>query len=165
MKFEYPRKTINGEFKLIHRALMEEKLGRKLSDDEIVHHINGNKEDYDPENLQLTTRIEHLKIHFAGTTKYETIICAHCGKTVEKRLNDIKRYKMKGITNFYCNKTCQGKHKYELGIKPPINCGCTLAIDTLIKECIDKGMTGYAIAKEYNLNKKTVYNRINSMLR
>ncbi|MDD4804957.1 MAG: HNH endonuclease signature motif containing protein [Candidatus Pacebacteria bacterium] len=163
MKFEYPRKTINGECKLIHRAVMEKKLGRKLSDTEIVHHINGNKKDYNPENLQLTTRSEHTKIHFAGTAKHETVACAYCGKKVEKRLNDIKKYKNKGVTNFYCNKTCQGKHKYELGIKPPINSGYKLDIDSLIKEGLNKGMTGYAIAKEYNLNKKTVYNRLKSM--
>lgn len=163
MKFEYPRKTINGEYQLIHRAVMEKQLGRKLSDDEVVHHINGNKDDYTPENLQLLTRSEHSKMHIAGTAKYETVTCAYCGKKVEKRLNAIKKYKEKGVTNFYCNKTCQGKHKYQLGIKPPINKKYVLDIDNLIKEELNNGLTGYAIAKKHNLNKQTVYSRIKTL--
>lgn len=48
-----------------HRLLMEEKIGRYLTQEEIVHHINGNKTDNRIENLQLCKdRKEHLQIHF-----------------------------------------------------------------------------------------------------
>lgn len=43
---------------------MEEKLGRKLSSSEIVHHIDGNKKNNSIENLQIVTRSEHAQIHF-----------------------------------------------------------------------------------------------------
>lgn len=49
--------------KLCHRAIMEGVLNRKLSPKEIVHHINGNKTDNRPENLELMTRAKHMEHH------------------------------------------------------------------------------------------------------
>ena len=50
--------------KLFHRAIAEEKIGRKSKPWEIVHHINGNKLDNDPTNLEVLDRDEHYEIHF-----------------------------------------------------------------------------------------------------
>jgi len=49
-----------------HRLIMEEYLGRKLGDDEVVHHINGDKHDNDISNLQVMTRSEHARLHQTG---------------------------------------------------------------------------------------------------
>lgn len=46
-----------------HRVIMEEYLGRKLTKDEEVHHINGDKMDNRIDNLQLMTKEEHKKMH------------------------------------------------------------------------------------------------------
>ena len=46
-----------------HRLIMEEHLGRKLSSDEIVHHIDGDKHNNDILNLTIMSRSEHSRWH------------------------------------------------------------------------------------------------------
>ena len=46
-----------------HIKIMQDNLGRKLTSEEVVHHINGNILDNHIENLQLLTRAEHSRIH------------------------------------------------------------------------------------------------------
>ena len=43
-----------------HRLVMSEVLGRPLSSEEVVHHINGNPLDNYPENLMLTSKTKNL---------------------------------------------------------------------------------------------------------
>ena len=53
--------TVNERYAL-HRRIMEEYIGRKLTANEVVHHINGNKLDNRIENLKLTNRVEHQTV-------------------------------------------------------------------------------------------------------
>jgi len=53
--------TINGKRVSLSRWLMEQHLSRKLSDEEIIHHIDGNPQNNTIDNLQITSLTEHIK--------------------------------------------------------------------------------------------------------
>ncbi len=59
----YKRKTINGKQMQLHRYIMEYSIGRKLKEDEVVHHINENIHDNSIENLKIMSRVEHGRLH------------------------------------------------------------------------------------------------------
>ena len=51
--------------KPIYRLMVEHELGRELSSEELVHHIDGNHKNNAMSNLAVVTRSEHHKIHAA----------------------------------------------------------------------------------------------------
>ena len=49
-----------------HRYILEQKLGRLLSPEEITHHKDEVRSNNDPDNLEATTNGEHIKHHSTG---------------------------------------------------------------------------------------------------
>lgn len=48
-----------------HQLVAEQMIGRRLRDDEVVHHKNGVRNDNRPENLEVKTKGEHAREHAA----------------------------------------------------------------------------------------------------
>ncbi len=78
---------------LLHRLAAEAKLGRRLADGEVVHHINGDKTDWRPENLMVFAshaehNVEHRRVNFdlrmPGEDNPDVACECGCGETFPK---------------------------------------------------------------------------------
>jgi hypothetical protein len=106
------RKYKNGKRRslYIHRLVMREKLGRDLERNEIVHHIDGDKQNNAPDNLELTNVSEHAKIH-KKPARYRKVICQECStefSVLESRV--LYNQEKKGKAGPFCGKSCTGKY-------------------------------------------------------
>ena len=65
---EYEMTQKGGRERAVHILLVEQLLGRPLEENEVVHHINGDKTDNRLENLRVMERGEHTRLHKTGVT-------------------------------------------------------------------------------------------------
>lgn len=64
--YAYKKIRVNGVTIDEHRYIMEQHLGRPLTFNEVVHHIDGNKRNNDLSNLEVVSRSNHSSSHKLG---------------------------------------------------------------------------------------------------
>lgn len=92
------------------KYLMECRLGRRLSDNEEVHHVDGDFANNAFDNLRVVERTNHRKLHANPTEIFTCPVCKKVftlkGKYLSNYRSNIKRGKSKhGAT---CSKKCAG---------------------------------------------------------
>lgn len=64
----YPYRKVDGELVRENRYAWEQANGRALRDNEIIHHIDGDRFNNDPSNLVAMTQAEHARLHHTKRT-------------------------------------------------------------------------------------------------
>jgi hypothetical protein len=115
---DHPSATKNG-YVLLHRVLIENKIGRLLQKDEEVHHIDFNPKNNSEDNLQLMKACDHRQLH-ADLKKGRTmvaLICPTCKKEFIVPKN--QTHLVKGYKNpTCCSRSCRGiysRRNYDQG--------------------------------------------------
>jgi hypothetical protein len=99
---DHPKANKN-KYVLYHRVLVENSIGRLLTNDEIVHHIDEDKTNNDLDNLQILSRKDHAKLHAKIGRAYVQLQCVHCGIIFEREKRNVKG---KGL----CSRSCNAKY-------------------------------------------------------
>lgn len=74
----------------LHRIVVENRIGRLLRSDEIVHHKDGDPTNNRLSNLEIKKAGEHAREHSWARAAIAGVKCAFCGEPVVRPMRDIK---------------------------------------------------------------------------
>jgi hypothetical protein len=115
----HPRADKNGMV-LKHIVVAEKKIGRQISCEEVVHHIDGNKRNNNPDNLMVfASKEDHALFHHGGIAYKKCdvwickrlntkVICKNCEKVfllpAGRKIRD----------NLFCSKKCFYEYRSQI---------------------------------------------------
>jgi hypothetical protein len=79
-----------------HRHVASVKIGRWLTNEEVAHHVDHDRSNNEPGNLEVMTRAEHSAHHAGGATR--PVDCKVCGNS----------FMPQWTTSRYCSNACSG---------------------------------------------------------
>lgn len=113
----HPNATKNG-YVLEHRAVMEQKLKRYLTAEEVVHHINKDKHDNSENNLQVMSVSEHASLHNKTGRTYVDLICPVCQNPFQREIRNIGK-----SDSPTCSRKCNGIRSQKIQQQRRLKCG------------------------------------------
>jgi aspartate carbamoyltransferase regulatory subunit len=103
---DHHRAWKNG-FVYEHIVVAESKYGMKITRDIAVHHIDGNRANNSPENLEVLSHSDHAKRHSkVQETSTINLKCDYCGITFNRKRHN--RKEVKGYSSNFCSRRCNG---------------------------------------------------------
>jgi len=114
----YPGKKYRGRYAYEHSVVWWQNTGRIVPRGWLVHHKNEDKHDNAFANLEAKRTGKHTADHNAVAP---TVLgCAYCGSKIERKRAEHEYRLSIGQTDFYCNRSCFGKHKRPRGPRYPV---------------------------------------------
>ena len=161
-------KKFNGELvgTSYARYLMAVKLGRFLTDQEEVDHIDNNKTNDDPNNLQILTpeqNREKQRLHYINNVqqKFE-LVCPNCGcnfSLTEREMNGrfIQIRKNASLGLIYCSSSCSSIFNKLLN-PTSSTIGTPITDEKIknIKRLKQQGFSSYKISEQLGIARNTV---------
>jgi hypothetical protein len=102
---DYPGPTYDGRI-YEHHLVYWEAYGTLPGPGQMIHHLDENKANNFPGNLELVSAKEHAQLHAAPTHMVE-LCCPACGKIFRKPIH--QTFLRNGSTYTACSRSCAGK--------------------------------------------------------